>query len=327
MIKNIFLIILSVIVIFLGITCIVIYSDLQDANIKIAELENNIKQFSDKQFQDKKKTIDIQDNNKDSIIAEKSDKTVRTDSIADNNQEIYKTVETDNIQSNSMINKAELIEYKAQLFYVYIVDLNVSQIEFYHKDNDGFKINNFLNLKKIVEKTGKKMLFATNGGIFNKSIEPEGLYIENGKTISQINLNDGNGNFYMKPNGIFYINKWGGAGIINSELYANIENKVLYANQSGPLLVSNFEVSDNFKADSQNKFIRSGVGLFSKSKVVFILSKQQVNFYDFAKIFVDKYNCSDALYLDGYISKMYLPELKLTNTEGEFAVLISVKSK
>ncbi|QHS58592.1 phosphodiester glycosidase family protein [Chitinophaga agri] len=72
----------------------------------------------------------------------------------------------------------------------------------------------------------------------------------------------------------------------------------------------------------------SGVGILSNGNVVFIISKEaNTTFFDFASIFKDLFGCSDALYLDGAISKMYLPQHRPEDTGGDFGVIISVTGK
>ena len=47
-------------------------------------------------------------------------------------------------------------------------------------------------------------------------------------------------------------------------------------------------------------------------KVIFAISKQQVNFYEFAS-FLRELGCVNALYLDGTVSRMYLPAIGETS--------------
>ena len=51
----------------------------------------------------------------------------------------------------------------------------------------------------------------------------------------------------------------------------------------------------------------NGVGILPDGKVVFAMSKTEVNFYNFADYF-KKLGCKNALYLDGFVSRTYLPE-------------------
>jgi len=53
------------------------------------------------------------------------------------------------------------------------------------------------------------------------------------------------------------------------------------------------------------------------------MSKDNINFYDFAKYFQD-IGCKYALYLDGFVSRTYCPEKNWTQTDGDFGVIIGV---
>lgn len=55
------------------------------------------------------------------------------------------------------------------------------------------------------------------------------------------------------------------------------------------------------------------------------MSKTEVNFYDFANYF-KKLGCKNALYLDGFVSRTYLPEQNFKQMDGDFGVIIGVTS-
>lgn len=46
---------------------------------------------------------------------------------------------------------------------------------------------------------------AMNGGIYDESYAPLGLYIENGQQKVALNLASGEGNFFIRPGGVFYV--------------------------------------------------------------------------------------------------------------------------
>jgi len=148
---------------------------------------------------------------------------------------------------------------------------------------------------------------------------PLGLYIENSKLLTPLNKRSGSGNFYLKPNGIFYINKDKKAFIETTDdfKFSNIE----YATQSGPMLVINGNIHSTFKQNSVNTNIRNGVGILPDGQVLFVMSKQPVNFYDFAEYFKDA-GCKQALYLDGFVSRTYLASQNWIQTDGDFGVMI-----
>jgi uncharacterized protein YigE (DUF2233 family) len=69
--------------------------------------------------------------------------------------------------------------------------------------------------------------------------------------------------------------------------------------------------------------IRNGVGILPNNKVIFAMSKTEINFYNFAKYF-KSLGCKNALYLDGFVSRTYLPEKQWKQTDGSFGVIIGV---
>ena len=209
-------------------------------------------------------------------------------------------------------------------FIVYKTKLENKAVKMNWLDNNGKALN---SMKRFVEYTGKdKILFATNGGIYKENYTPEGLYIENYLLMSEINLKDGEGNFYVKPNGIFYI-KNGKPYITDSEKFV-YDKDIQYAVQSGPLLIENGKISTKFSPDSKSLKLRSGVGVTDDGELVFLMSSEKVNFYEFMEYALKKLNCKDFLFLDGTISKMYFKEDKrIPEQNYPFVTIISIEEK
>ncbi|MEO6348377.1 MAG: phosphodiester glycosidase family protein, partial [Aquaticitalea sp.] len=164
--------------------------------------------------------------------------------------------------------------------------------------------------------------FAVNGGMFNKNHAPQGLYIENTVRLSELDtLCTGYGNFYLQPNGVFYLTNDGKPIICTTENFHNNSN-IRYATQSGPMLVIDSQIHPKFKTDSENMHIRNGVGILPNGDLLFVMSKKIINFYDFASYFKEN-GCENALYLDGYVSRTYLPEKKWIQNGSGFGVIIA----
>ena len=54
----------------------------------------------------------------------------------------------------------------------------------------------------------QEIVFATNGGMFEKDFSPKGLYIENKKEIQILDTKMvGYGNFYLQPNGVLSVDE------------------------------------------------------------------------------------------------------------------------
>lgn len=217
------------------------------------------------------------------------------------------------------------ISFRNQIFDTYVVDLNVQSIQLHWKNEDQVPYRNLGNLVTKLNQYST-VLMAVNAGIFKPDASPLGLYVEAGKELASTDLKNGSGNFYMKPNGVFYWSQ-SQASIKSSERYVKEKPKAEFATQSGPLLLENGNIHPAFNEGSKNLHYRNGVGILSDSKVVFVISNQPVNFYDFALFFKEQFGCRDALYLDGAISRMYFPVFHRTNLGGSLGPLISVTPK
>lgn len=208
------------------------------------------------------------------------------------------------------------------LFVNYQVDVSKADLRLYWKNDKDQQFNSIANLKTWVESKNKKLVFAMNGGMYMEDRAPLGLYIENTKQLRRLNTAHGSGNFYLQPNGVFYITTNNKAGICKTQDFVN-NDKIKYATQSGPLLIVDGAINTVFTKGSANTNIRNGVGILPGGVVVFAMSKSNVNFYDFAQYFQDL-GCKYALYLDGFVSRTYLPEKNWTQTDGDFGVIIGV---
>lgn len=194
-------------------------------------------------------------------------------------------------------------------------------------------------LKATWDQSKVKPFAIFNAGMYEQNGSAKGLLIVDKKIFQKIDESKkpAEGNFYMQPNGIFYIDSSQRVFIKKTEDFkkiftTTISGKYVYATQSGPMLLSGGKSNPNFNINSSNRNIRNGVGVVSNSDnkiAVFIISDVPCTFYEFASIF-RLLRCNDALYLDGAISKMYT-ELNGKKTgnlvEGGLGPVISVSPK
>ncbi len=211
------------------------------------------------------------------------------------------------------------------LFLSYIVNPKMQDIQLYWKNDRGEILKNFKNLKTHIESKSKTLVFAMNAGMFTKEYSPQGLFVQNNKTLTPLDTNSGDGNFYLKPNGIFYITTNNIGVVCETKNYVSNET-IKFATQSGPMLVIDGAIHSVLKKGSLNLNIRNGVGILPNNNILFVMSKTKLNFYDFANYFKTK-GCKYALYLDGFVSRVYLPEKKWEQLDGDFGVMIGVTSK
>lgn len=158
------------------------------------------------------------------------------------------------------------------------------------------------------------VLFAINSGIYTKEQTPLGLFIENNKVLAPLNLvksNKGQGNFSLLPNGVFYITHENRAYITDTDRfhqqYQGRYDLIRHAVQSGPMLLIDGEYNPYFIPNSDSLRIRSGVCATDHGrKVTFVVTEDNVNFYEFARYFKEELQCQNALYLDGTLARMYV---------------------
>lgn len=224
------------------------------------------------------------------------------------------------LQSNVLVNE-KTITYDASIFLVHTLNPAKKNLAFYWKDKNGKPFKSFKNLKTELNKNGKKLVFAMNAGMFKADFSPLGLYIENGKTLGKLNkVKKAYGNFYLQPNGIFYLTKDNKPTVCKTTDFKPNKN-IKYATQSGPMLVIDGKLHSKFNKTSTSVHFRNGVGVLPNGDLLFAMSKKKVNLYNFA-MFFKKQGCKNALYLDGFVSKTYLPTQKSNDLGGAFGVII-----
>lgn len=204
----------------------------------------------------------------------------------------------------------------------FTADPKTQNIELFWKDDKGENLKSIQNLKNYVESKQQQLQFAMNGGMFNVDFSPKGLFIQKKNMVVPLDTSSGVGNFYLKPNGVFYLTT-SNVPVVCQTSEFKFTGQINYATQSGPMLVINGCINPEFRKGSTNLNIRNGVGILPNSKIVFAISKKEISFYEFASFF-KKLGCKNALYLDGFVSRMYLPEKKYIQTDGNFGVIIGI---
>jgi uncharacterized protein YigE (DUF2233 family) len=167
------------------------------------------------------------------------------------------------------------------------------------------------------------MSFAMNGGMYHPGYGPVGLLVEQGREMGALNRGDAFGNFFLKPNGVFWVGD-GKAGVMETEAFARAGLLPQDATQSGPMLLVDGEIHPRFLVDGTSLQIRNGVGSLPDGRVAFVISKDPVRFHDFATLFRDRLHCRNALFLDGSISSLYAPEIRRHDRDALMGPIIAV---
>ena len=172
-------------------------------------------------------------------------------------------------------------------------------------------------------RNGQHVSFAMNGGMYHHDYGPVGLLVEHGRETGALNHDDAFGNFFMKPNGVFWIGD-GKAGVMETEAFAKAGLSPVAATQSGPMLVIDGRIHPRFLPDATSLQIRNGVGILPDGRVAFAISDVPVRFHDFATLFRDRLQCRNALFLDGSISSLYSPEIRRHDRDAVMGTVIAV---
>ena len=209
-----------------------------------------------------------------------------------------------------------------EAYVSYQADPKKDNLKLYWRDDQKQPFKSIGNLKSWLEGRGQQLLFAMNAGMYKPDNTPQGLFIQEQKVVVPLDTSSGDGNFYLKPNGVFYITVDNKTVVCRTEDFKS-SKLIRYATQSGPMLLIDGNIHPAFTQGSGNVHIRNGVGILANGKVLFAMSKKAVNLHDFANYF-KRSGCKNALYLDGFVSRTYLPEKQWVQTDGNFGVMIGV---
>jgi uncharacterized protein YigE (DUF2233 family) len=203
------------------------------------------------------------------------------------------------------------------------VNVQKEHLQLFLNDEKGAPFNRFSALAPWLKARGQKLVFAMNAGMYHRDFQPVGLFVSDGKQLAPLNLANGAGNFFLKPNGVFLITD-SGAQVIDSTEYPLLRERVVLATQSGPLLVQHGKIHPAFKPDSKSRLYRNGVGVPSPGVAIFAISEAPLNLDEFALLFRDVLHCPDALFLDGTVSSLYAPALKRNDFHIDLGPIIGI---
>lgn len=203
------------------------------------------------------------------------------------------------------------------------VDLRKERLRLFLRDEAGQPIKRFDRLTTLVEARGKRLVFAMNAGMYHANFSPVGLYVSEGQQLAPLNTAEGEGNFFLKPNGVFVVTETG-ARVMEASEYAGIRERVILGTQSGPMLVHRGQLHPAFNAKSESRLFRNGVCAPTPHEVIFVNSEAPVNFHEFATFFRDKLRCTEALFLDGTISSLHSTALKRSDFKMDLGPIIGI---
>jgi len=204
-------------------------------------------------------------------------------------------------------------------FTVCEVDAEMN-VEIYSTDPKGNPLRSFADYERAYPSDARYVRFGMNAGMFQADGRPLGLLVQRGRVIHPLNRRSGWGNFYLKPNGIFFLGT-NNAGVAPTDKF-KLSDDVQWATQSGPLLVINGQINSKLAPNGDSRNIRNGVGIMRDGKLLFAISEDRVSFGRFARFFRDGLDTPNALYFDGSVSSLWDPEHGREDDRQELGPLV-----
>ncbi|SNR74348.1 phosphodiester glycosidase family protein [Dokdonia pacifica] len=198
--------------------------------------------------------------------------------------------------------------FNGKKFDIFKIKLDTNSVKNFSilENNNSVPHNDFIKLLNTDD------IFLSTASIVDSNCEPIGLFINNNTLIKNVEIADGTGNFFLKPNGAFLVTDKDVIICQTSEIQ-NHQN-IIFGIQSGPALITNGKIHPAFNPNSQNRHIRSAVGKYKNSNgdafIVFAISHEEVTFYEIAQFFNKQYDCFNALSIESVRSVMSIPYIQ-----------------
>ncbi|NDK36188.1 phosphodiester glycosidase family protein [Rhodovulum sulfidophilum] len=200
------------------------------------------------------------------------------------------------------------LTHEGRGYVICSADPATDDLRLFLRTEQGGIYGSFGRVNQALAAGGETLAFAMNAGMYHPDRRPVGLYVENGKQEMRAVAPAGPGNFGMLPNGVLCLED-GRAEVIETRTYLADPPECRYATQSGPMLVIDGALHPRFLPDSTSRHVRNGVGVDAAGRVHFAISDAPVSFHEFARLFRDVLETTNALYFDGKVSKLYAPAL------------------
>lgn len=172
------------------------------------------------------------------------------------------------------------------------------------------------------------LAMAMNGGMFDPDRQPVGYYVEDGRRLTVVNEAEGEGNFFLHPNGVFFGSADGPWRVMETDRFtAQADDRPEFATQSGPMLVTGGRLHPAFEPDGQSRQIRNAVGVAANGRALFVISEEPVSLGKLARLYRDVLNVENALYLDGAISQLWDPAKQRMDRGSALGPLILVENR
>jgi uncharacterized protein YigE (DUF2233 family) len=217
--------------------------------------------------------------------------------------------------------------FEGAMFTVCRFDAADAELRLAWRGRGGGALRSFAALEAELGEDARRVRFAMNAGMYDEAGKPIGLYVEQSKALKKLNLNEGPGNFHLKPNGVFAADAAGRVSVTDSSRFRSRVRAPQWATQSGPMLVIDGKLHPKFDANGQSRYVRNGVGVRDATTALFAISEEPVSFGRFARLFRDSLGCANALYFDGNVSSLWDPRSSRQDAASDLGPMIVVLAK
>lgn len=192
-------------------------------------------------------------------------------------------------------------------------------------DNDGAA---FGSLGRFAESRDPLTIaFAVNAGMFDEDGRPVGYFVENGERLQELNTADGEGNFHMKPNGVFFGTGDSWEIRTSQDFLENVSDRPEFGTQSGPMLVVDGKLHPEIRDDGPSRTIRNAVGIDERGRAHFVISAAPISFGKLARFYRDELKVKNALYLDGSVSQLWNPATERLDSGAPIGPILVIERK
>jgi uncharacterized protein YigE (DUF2233 family) len=202
---------------------------------------------------------------------------------------------------------------------------DADEIRLVSRGPDG-PVSSLEALQALLRADADRVAFAMNAGMYQEDRSPLGLFVQSGRIVHRLNQRTGGGNFYLTPNGVFWIDARGAPHIDETGAFAASNVQPVWATQSGPLLVQAGVFNPQITPNGTSLTVRNGVGV-KGGEAFFVISDAPVSFGRFARLLRDGLGCPDALFLDGAVSSLWAPNLGRQDGRDGLGLFVVVLSK
>ena len=191
--------------------------------------------------------------------------------------------------------------------------------------SDGTNYRSLQNLSAALD--SDSVAFAMNAGMYDDDGDPVGYFVENSERLKTLNTADGEGNFHMKPNGVFFGSdgKWEVRS--TDDFLANVTDRPEFGTQSGPMLVIDGKLHPEITEDGPSRLVRNAVGVDARGRAHFVISNAPISFGKLARFYRDELETPNALFLDGNVSALWNPPTDRLDTGAPLGPLIVVTKR